>query len=102
MPHDKSRELRFGLVLYGGVSLAIYINGVVNEFLRMVRRDGVYKLIEWLTDTKLIVDIVSGTSAGGINGVFFAHALVNRLDFGEMERLGRQQRRYRSPAPPGR
>lgn len=28
---------RFGLVLYGGVSLAIYIYGVVFEFWRLVR-----------------------------------------------------------------
>src|SRR5689334_17198123 len=31
------QEVRFAVVLYGGVSLAIYINGVVQELLRMVR-----------------------------------------------------------------
>jgi hypothetical protein len=31
------QEIHFAVVLYGGVSLAIYINGVVQELLRMVR-----------------------------------------------------------------
>ena len=31
------QEIRFAVVMYGGVSLAIYINGVVQELLRMVR-----------------------------------------------------------------
>ena len=31
------RELRIGLVLYGGVSLAIYIYGVAYEFWRLIR-----------------------------------------------------------------
>jgi len=31
------KEIRFAVVMYGGVSLAIYINGVAQELLRMVR-----------------------------------------------------------------
>ena len=31
------QEIRFAVVLYGGVSLAIYMNGVAQELLRMVR-----------------------------------------------------------------
>jgi hypothetical protein len=31
------REVRFAVVMYGGVSLAIYINGVAQELLNMVR-----------------------------------------------------------------
>src|SRR5258708_7224570 len=34
---DPYREFRFSVVIYGGVSVAIYINGVVQEMLRMVR-----------------------------------------------------------------
>ena len=33
----KSREVRLGVVMYGGVSLAIYINGVAREFFDAVR-----------------------------------------------------------------
>jgi patatin-related protein len=90
MPHDKSREVRFGLVMYGGVSLAIYINGVTHEFSRLVRGNGVYKLIKGLTDSEMIVDIISGTSAGGVNGIFLSYALANRLDFGAVAKLWRE------------
>src|SRR5215470_14503487 len=31
------KEVRFAVVMYGGVSLAIYINGIAQELLRMVR-----------------------------------------------------------------
>src|SRR5947207_6998708 len=34
---DVEREVRFAVVMYGGVSLAIYINGVAQELLNMVR-----------------------------------------------------------------
>src|SRR5262245_30818025 len=81
MPVEKSREVRIGLVMYGGISLAIYINGVSTEFFRAVQGNGVYKLIKYLTDSEIIVDIVSGTSAGGINGIFLSYALTNNLDF---------------------
>ena len=39
MPDDDqhTQEVRLAVVLYGGVSLAIYINGVVQELLRVVR-----------------------------------------------------------------
>ena len=34
---ELSQEVRFAVVMYGGVSLAIYINGVAQELLRLVR-----------------------------------------------------------------
>lgn len=34
---DYRKEIRFAVVMYGGVSLAIYINGVAQELLRMVK-----------------------------------------------------------------
>jgi patatin-related protein len=78
---ERSREVRFGLVLYGGVSLAIYINGVAQEFFRAVHGRGVYKWLKALTDSDVVVDVVSGTSAGGINGILLAYALCNDRDF---------------------
>ncbi|MBD1825808.1 patatin-like protein [Cyanobacteria bacterium FACHB-DQ100] len=71
------QEFRLGLVVYGGVSLAIYMNGVCREFYNAVRGRGIYKLIKALTDSDIIVDVVSGTSAGGINGVLLSYALTN-------------------------
>ena len=34
---DYRAEIRFGVVMYGGVSLAIYINGVTNEMYELAR-----------------------------------------------------------------
>lgn len=74
---DFRREIRLGLVVYGGVSLAIYMNGVCREFYNAVRGRGIYKLLKALTDADIVVDIISGTSAGGINGVLLSYALAN-------------------------
>ena len=76
-----SREVRLGIVMYGGVSLAVYENGVAQEFFRAVKGEGVYKLIKKLTDSDIVVDIMSGTSAGGINGIMLGYALANDRDF---------------------
>ncbi|MEO8182487.1 MAG: patatin-like protein, partial [Deltaproteobacteria bacterium] len=88
--NGRSREVRIGLVMYGGVSLAIYMNGVANELFRAVRGRGVYKLFKTLTESDLVVDVVSGASAGGINGMFLAFALCNELEFSECANLWRR------------
>lgn len=84
------REVRVGLVLYGGVSLAIYINGVAQEFYRAVRGQGAYTLLKLLTDSDITVDIISGSSAGGVNGVLLAYALCNEADFSQCMELWRK------------
>jgi len=91
------KELRIGLVLYGGVSLCMYIFGVVYEFLRLVRKEGAYKELIDEAKIKPIIDVISGTSAGGINGIFLAKALVTGksldplkslwIDEGDLEKL---------------
>jgi patatin-related protein len=83
-------EIRLGLVVYGGVSLAIYINGVAHELFRAVRGRGVYKLLKRILDADIVVDIVSGTSAGGINGMLLAYALINEREFGDCAELWRE------------
>ena len=88
--HLKTREVRLGLVMYGGVSLAIYINGVAHEFFRAVQGQGVYRLLKALTDADIVVDVISGTSAGGVNGILLAYALCNNKDFGGTAALWRQ------------
>lgn len=148
------KEIRFAVVLYGGVSLAIYINGVAQELLKMVRatavsddatefrfsydeldnveeiyRDLAYLLadenlaakikpeyLEWLkkhrpTDenpvvketkgkkpkvVRFVVDIVSGTSAGGINGIFMAKALASGQDIKQLEQLWEDEGNFSS------
>jgi predicted acylesterase/phospholipase RssA len=69
------------MVLYGGVSLAVYENGVAQELYRSIRGDGIYGLVKELTDSDIVVDIISGTSAGGVNGVMLGYALANCKDF---------------------
>ncbi len=81
MSAEKSRETRIGLVMYGGVSLAVYINGVSQEFYHAVQGNGVYRLIKELTDSEIVLDIISGSSAGGINGIMLSYALANDKDF---------------------
>src|SRR5262245_26244960 len=78
---ERSRETRIGLVMYGGVSLAVYTNGVAQEFYHAVQGNGVYRLIKELTDSEILLDIMSGSSAGGINAVLLSYALANGKDF---------------------
>ncbi|PZO76838.1 MAG: DUF3376 domain-containing protein [Sphingomonas hengshuiensis] len=90
------RELRLALVCYGGISLAVYMHGLVKEVWHIARASravqdaaaspggsaDVYRTmlaeLAELTGIRLrvLVDIVAGASAGGINGVFLAHAVA--------------------------
>ena len=123
------REIRFAVVMYGGVSLAIYINGVAQELLNLVRATApksadpdegqtlvadnqltgageVYrKLGRYLEGnrsklaaagagnsaapikTRFVVDLISGTSAGGINGIFLAKALAQNQQMDGLKKL---------------
>jgi patatin-related protein len=75
-----SSEIRLGLVVYGGLSLAIYSHGICQEFYHAVRGRGIYKLVKALVDADLVVDAISGSSAAGINGVLLSYALTNSND----------------------
>lgn len=146
------REVRFAVVIYGGVSLAIYINGVVQEMLHLTRSthvdvnqltgvEKVYRKLACLvgrpaategatpdqaaktrrtrrpsradlTDTtvrllrsqgddqglssiddrcvpktKFTIDILSGTSAGGINAIYLAKALSTGASLKSLAKL---------------
>ncbi len=144
---EYTKEVRFAVVMYGGVSLAIYINGIAQELLRWARStakhshrdvalipsnpstnatgtgtaptlsgtERVYRKLSYILSedgaqrsadptetlkraekqladnkplrTRFIVDILSGTSAGGINGIFLAKALANGEDISGLENL---------------
>lgn len=166
---EYKKEIRFAVVMYGGVSLAIYINGIAQELLRLVRStakacerdDGrqalsgiphqagddedtkaqklggterVYRKLSYLLSnrnllnqyatslkdttnrpgqgqkdllddylvngagagpppitTGFIVDILSGTSAGGINAIFLAKALANDQSIEKLKQLWVEQ-----------
>ncbi|RYE02699.1 MAG: patatin-like protein [Sphingomonadales bacterium] len=92
MSEIRDKELRLALVCYGGISLAVYMHGITKEVWRLARasaaeRDGqgpdsIYReLLGEIRESaginlRVIVDIVSGASAGGINAVFLAQALA--------------------------
>ena len=93
------RELRLAIVLYGGASLAIYMHGTTKELQRLVKASALADIGsaattaservygELLTEvarrdpagvrTRVVVDVVAGTSAGGINGVYLSKALAH-------------------------
>ncbi len=76
------------MVLYGGVSLAVYMNGVTQEFLNLVRgATPAYRELGRLVNSRFAVDIVSGSSAGGINAIFLGKALANGQSLAELSRL---------------
>lgn len=62
---ERLREIRVALVLYGGVSLAVYENGVTRCFHDLVRGRGVFGLVLDMLEASATVDVISGTSAGG-------------------------------------
>ena len=155
---EYTQEVRFAVVMYGGVSLAIYINGIAQELLRLVRSTGkagktkdgtriclsgaitdpedelalkpterVYRQLSYLLSNKsllkecrtlaqeeenvpapnkltkkleelaadnnrpinlrFVVDILSGTSAGGINAIYLAKGLANDQSIEELKQL---------------
>ena len=117
---DYAKEVRLAIVMYGGVSLAIYINGIAQELLRLVRStagtqpvnlsgtERIYRKVSYLLDdenmtmdeldkasadtstvppARFVVDILSGTSAGGINAIFLAKALANGQDMEQLKDL---------------
>ncbi|MGV8075310.1 MAG: patatin-like protein [Syntrophobacteraceae bacterium] len=84
------REIRVALVLYGGVSLAVYENGVTNAFFDLVKGKGIFDLTLKLLDATAVVDVIAGSSAGGINGLLLATALSAGSDFTQTANLWRE------------
>lgn len=144
-----TQEVRIASVMFGGVSLCIYMNGITQELLRAVRAtapaspDNFQKgavapwavgaahwhtrreLRQLLTDaeltsteaiyrilgrtlfhgreagappaetgpirTRIAIDLLAGTSAGGINSVYLAKALVNNQSLDNLNRMWMEQ-----------
>lgn len=74
------QQLRLGVVLTGGVSLAVWMGGVVTEIQRLAERRDVYRRLCDLTSTDVLVDVIGGSSAGGVNGAILAMALCRATD----------------------
>ncbi|CAN7595402.1 patatin-like protein [Caballeronia sp. LjRoot29] len=82
MNDDNLEELRIALVMNGGVSLAVWMGGVTSEIYRLVKEQHpVYSGLLALTHSVARVDVISGTSAGGVNGAALSLALLYDSDF---------------------
>lgn len=92
---EQRKQVRLALVVEGGVSLAVWMSGVVHE-VDLLRRAGAppdqrepvpdgpdgEALQRWrdLCDelqVDVVVDVVAGTSAGGLNGALLASAIAS-------------------------
>ena len=106
----QEKELRLALVCFGGASLAVYMNGIVAEFLNGVRASAyrdqplrldpnrplkpsalLYaKLLDQLsakTRLSVIIDTIAGSSAGGLNGIFLGRAIAHDLSLQPLRQM---------------
>jgi predicted acylesterase/phospholipase RssA len=85
-PATIKRQVRLGLVLNGGVSLAVWIGGVTHELdnLRRAAKSEPtadestlrhYRRLLELLEEEVVIDVIAGASAGGINGVLLATSI---------------------------
>ncbi|MFE0131144.1 patatin-like protein [Streptomyces sp. NPDC059037] len=86
-----NHETRLALVLNGGVSLAVWMGGVTHELELLRRASGdasedttndrdraafnVWKDIAHVSRTRVVIDVIAGSSAGGLNGALLATAI---------------------------
>lgn len=137
--YHPTQEVRIASVMFGGVSLAVYMNGITQELLRAVRAtaprtpgsaewkfqperwesrrnlelllsddeiastEAVYRILgrslfhgrqfgtplncDGPIRTRIVVDLLAGTSAGGINSIYLAKALVNNQSLDQLQQM---------------
>lgn len=87
---DDLEDLRIAVVMSGGVSLAVWIGGVARELNRLTESQPAegaadpYAALLDVTGTTARVDVIAGTSAGGLNGAFLALATVYGSSLGPL------------------
>ena len=98
MATDGGEELRIALSMRGGVSLAVWIGGAVEELDRLTRvralphdhlvgvggPDFYAALLTIGGYDRAVLDVITGASAGGLNGVVLAASRAYGFDFAEM------------------
>jgi patatin-related protein len=114
---ENEAELRLALVCYGGVSLAVYMHGVTKELHKLIRAarafdkednegapnpfrtgsapydteavyyDALRDLAAAGRPLRVAIDIIGGTSAGGINGVALSKALARDASLDSLTKL---------------
>ena len=131
---DAAAELRLALVCYGGVSLAVYMHGITKELHKVVRASRAFdessdldrpnpfgtngsgsteaayfealrSLAKAGRRLSVTIDVIAGTSAGGINGVVLGKALARDTQQEKLKRLwideGDLKKLLRAPAVGG-
>ena len=103
----REKELRLALVCYGGVSLAVYMHGITKELWRLARASRAYhdgapcapgsetiyrELLERIGQDRqirlrVLIDIIAGSSAGGMNGIYLAQAITTGQSLEPLTRL---------------
>lgn len=94
------REVRVALVMNGGVSLAVWMGGATSELYDVIdashptprgESDATQLWVELLqlTGLRVCVDVVAGTSAGGLNGALLAGSLARGAPYPKMREVWR-------------
>ena len=116
----REKELRLALVCYGGISLAVYMHGITKEVWRLAQasRDvhaqgetrtepSVYfELLQLIraecgVELRVLVDILAGASAGGINAIFLAEAISSGVSLDPLAELWLEKADVDSLIDPG-
>lgn len=113
---EVTREVRLGLVFNGGVSLAVWMGGVTQEIDNARRGSKAgspgtaalyHELLRTILHQSVIVDVIAGASAGGINGTLLATAIATGKELPDLRAtwltvgdLGRLMRPASSRSPP--
>ena len=96
-----TQDIRLAVVLNGGVSLAVWMSGVTHELNLLVQasrgrgtpdaRPSAYADLLDVLQADARIDVIAGTSAGGINGGFLALGLVHGCDLTGLRTLWQDQ-----------
>jgi patatin-related protein len=83
---ESKQDIRIAAVLNGGVSLAVWMSGITLELhhltlsSRGVDKWAPYGQVLDLLNGTVRIDVIAGTSAGGLNGAFLALGLTRQRD----------------------
>lgn len=86
--HPVASEIRLAVAMNGGVSLAVWIGGVAYELAKASEKDPAGPWATVLGERPVIIDVLAGTSAGGINAAFLALNQSHGADLGPPGRCG--------------
>ena len=99
-----AQELRLAITMSGGVSLAVWMGGVARELNLLAEASsrraavpgeqpgdtavrGLYRKLLDLMQVTVSIDVLAGTSAGGINAALLGLAAVGRCDLAGLRRF---------------